>query len=153
MDIEIFPYRIISADTTEKLLNGIESLDDVRRTVIHGPRLPPDDPDLDPKYKDKREITVKGKPIELKIRVGRIFVDLTSESAIKDIEKICNEVLPFGYDINTSRSEYIRKHKTVSDAIKFGADENNLPDELIGMTDQTRQLAENLDYIDYDEVE
>lgn len=153
MDIEIFPYRIISADTTEKLLNGIESLDDVRRTVIHGPRLPPDDPDLDPKYKDKREITVKGKPIELKIRVGRIFVDLTSESAIKDIEKICNEVLPFGYDINTSRSEYIRKHKTVSDAIKFGADDNNLPDELIGMTDQTRQLAENLDYIDYDEVE
>jgi methyl-coenzyme M reductase subunit D len=54
MDIEIFPYRIIGADTTEKLLNGIESLDDVKRTVIHGPRLPPDDPDLNPKYKDRR---------------------------------------------------------------------------------------------------
>ena len=153
MDIEIFPYRIIGADTTEKLLNGIESLDDVRRTVIHGPRLPPDDPDLDPKYQDRREITVKGKPIELKIRVGRIFVDLTSESAIAEIEEICNEVLPFGYDINTNRTEYIRKHKTVSDAIKYGVGDNNLPDELIGMTDQTRQLAENLDYIDYDEVE
>ena len=85
MDIEIFPYRIIGADTTEKLLNGIESLDDVKRTVIHGPRLPPDDPDLNPKYKDRREITVKGKPIELKIRVGRIFVELTSESAIKEV--------------------------------------------------------------------
>ncbi len=153
MDIEIFPYRIIGADTTEKLLNGIESLDDVKRTVIHGPRLPPDVPDLNPKYKDRREITVKGKPIELKIRVGRIFVELTSESAIKEVEKICDDVLPFGYDINTSRTEYIRKHKTVSDAIKYGVGEDNLPDELIGMTDQTRQLAENLDYIDYDEVE
>ena len=153
MDIEIFPYRIIGADTTEKLLNGIECLDDVKRTVIHGPRLPPDDPDLNPKYKDRREITVKGKPIELKIRVGRIFVELTSESAIKEVEKICDDVLPFGYDINTSRTEYIRKHKTVSDAIKYGVGEDNLPDELIGMTDQTRQLAENLDYIDYDEVE
>ena len=100
-----------------------------------------------------REITVKGKPIELKIRVGRIFVELTSESAIKEVEKICDDVLPFGYDINTSRTEYIRKHKTVSDAIKYGVGEDNLPDELIGMTDQTRQLAENLDYIDYDEVE
>ena len=28
MDIEIFPFRILGSDTTEKLLNEIESLDD-----------------------------------------------------------------------------------------------------------------------------
>ena len=35
MDIEIFPYRVLGSDTTEKLLNEIESLDDVKRTDIH----------------------------------------------------------------------------------------------------------------------
>ena len=29
MDIEIFPYRVLGSDTTEKLLNDIESLEDV----------------------------------------------------------------------------------------------------------------------------
>ena len=93
MDIEIFPYRFLSADTTEKMLNSIESLDDVKRTVIHGPRLPPDDPDLLPQYKERRNITVCGKPIELKVRTGRILVELSTESALDEIEKICDENL------------------------------------------------------------
>ncbi|OWT33388.1 methyl-coenzyme M reductase operon protein D [Methanobrevibacter sp. 87.7] len=153
MDIEIFPYRFLSADTTEKMLNGIESLDDVKRAVIHGPRLPPDDPDLLPQYKERRNITVCGKPIELKVRTGRILVELSSEAALDEIEKICDENLKFGYDINTSRSEYIRRHKTVSDAIKYGTGENNLPDELIGLTDNNKQFADSVDFIDYDKVE
>jgi len=40
MDIEIFPHRILGADTTEKLLNDIESLDNVKRTVINGTTTP-----------------------------------------------------------------------------------------------------------------
>lgn len=153
MDIEIFPYRFLSADTTEKMLNDIESLDDVKRTVIHGPRLPPDDPDLLPQYKERREITVCGKPIELKVKTGRILVDLSNESTIDEIEKICDEHLKFGYDINTSRNEYIRKHKTVSDAIKYGTGEDSLPDELIGLADSNKQFAESVDFINYDEME
>lgn len=153
MDIEIFPYRFLSADTTEKMLNSIESLDDVKRTVIHGPRLPPDDPDLLPQYKERRNITVCGKPIELKVRTGRILVELSTESALDEIEKICDENLKFGYDINTSRNEYIRRHKTVSDAIKYGTGENDLPDELIGLADNNKQFAESVDFIDYDGVE
>ena len=153
MDIEIFPYRFLSADTTEKMLNSIESLDDVIRTVIHGPRLPPDDPDLLPQYKERRNITVCGKPIELKVRTGRILVELSTESALDEIEKICDENLKFGYDINTSRNEYIRRHKTVSDAIKYGTGENDLPDELIGLADNNKQFAESVDFIDYDRVE
>ena len=37
MDIEIFPHRILGTDTTEKVLNDLESLDSVKRTVIQGP--------------------------------------------------------------------------------------------------------------------
>lgn len=151
MDIEIFPYRILGADTTEKLLNGIESLNDVKRTVIHGPRIPPEDDTLDPKYRDKREIVVKGKTIELKVKTGRIFVEISTESTIDQIEEICSKYLPFGFDINTSKSQYIRTQKTVTDHIKYGDAE--LPDELIGMTDQTAQFADSISFIDTDEME
>ena len=52
MDIEIFPHRVLGSDTTEKLLNDLESLEDVKRTVIHGPRFPKGEATLPPQYRD-----------------------------------------------------------------------------------------------------
>ncbi|MBO7695295.1 MAG: methyl-coenzyme M reductase operon protein D, partial [Methanobrevibacter sp.] len=63
MDIEIFPHRILGTDTTEKLLNDLESLDSVKRTVIQGPRLPPQD-EIDRLYGDRRVIVVSGEEVE-----------------------------------------------------------------------------------------
>ena len=36
MDIEIFPHRLLSADTTEKLLNDLEELEGVKKMVMEG---------------------------------------------------------------------------------------------------------------------
>lgn len=144
MDIEIFPYRVLGADTTEKLLNGIESIDDVQKTVITGPRLPPEDPDEDPKYVDRRRIIVNGTEIELKVKTGRIFVEITTEETIDEIKEICKEYLPFGFDINIGK--YIRTQKTVTDNIKYGGD--NIPDDLVGMTDQSAKLKDRLTIVD-----
>lgn len=146
MDIEIFPHRILGADTTEKLLNGVESIDGVKRTVIQGPRLPPEDPNDDPKYTDRRKITVNGKEIELKVKTGRIFVELSDESIIDKIKEICESILPFGFDINIGK--YIRTQKTVTDNIKYG--DAKIPDELIGMTDQTAKISDRVTIIKKD---
>ena len=151
MDIEVFPHRILGADTTEKLLNGIESLDDVKRTVIHGPRIPPQDDTLDPKYRDRRVIVINGTEVELKVRTGRVFVEISTESTIDKIEEICSECLPCGFDINTSKSQYIRTQRTVSDKLKYGDAE--LPDELVGLSDQRVQFADSVSFIDTDEIE
>ena len=145
MDIEIFPHRILGADTTELLLNQIESLNSVKRTVVYGPRLPPLD-DLGRKYGDRREITVNGKKIELKVKTGRIWVELETEDAINEIDEICKNNLKFGYDINTSKSQYIRKERTVTDTLKYGDIE--LPDELIGITDQHSKFSESVSFIE-----
>lgn len=151
MDIEIFPHRILGADTTEKLLNDIESLDSVKRTVIQGPRLPPQDA-IDRKYGDRRIINVNGEDIELKVKTGRIFVELYEESAIDEIEVICNEHIANGFDINTSRSQYIRKQRTVSDGLKYG-ENTEIPEELIGLSDQRSQFSENVSIIKKDSIE
>ena len=145
MDIEIFPHRILSADTTETLLNQIESLNSVKRTVIYGPRLPPLD-DLGRKYGDRRQITVNGKEIELKVKTGRIWVEIENEDVIKQIDDICKNNLKFGYDINTNTKQYIRKEKTVTDNMKYG--DVDLPEELIGITDQHSKFSDSVSFID-----
>ena len=133
MDIEIFPHRILGADTAEKLLNEVEALDDVQRTVIHGPRFPDKDATLPPQYRERRVLNILGEKVVLQVKPSRIFVEITLESTIDKIDEICKEHLPFGYEINQSRRNYIRKNKTVTDRIKYG---DALPDDLVGMTDQ-----------------
>ena len=91
MDIEIFPYRVLGSDTTEKLLNDLEVIEDVKRTVIQGPRFPKTEETLPPQYRERRVIQVNGEDLELKVKTGRIFVELTMESTIKEIEEVCKK--------------------------------------------------------------
>jgi methyl-coenzyme M reductase subunit D len=149
MDIEIFPHRVLGSDTTEKLLNDLEAIDDVKRTVIHGPRFPKTEETLPPQYRERRVINVNGEDVVLQVKTGRIFVELTMESTIDEIEKVCNENIPYGFDINQSKTNYIRKEQTVSDRIKYG--NVDLPDELIGMTDQYSSFEDHVKIIRKDD--
>ena len=151
MDIEIFPYRVLGSDTTEKLLNDLESLDDVKRTVIHGPRFPKGEATLPPQYRERRVITVNGEDVALQVKTGRIFVELSMESTIKEIEEVCKKDIPYGFDINQSRTNYIRKEPTVSDRIKYG--DIDLPDELVGMTDQYSSFEDHVKIIKKDTLD
>ncbi|WP_409200497.1 methyl-coenzyme M reductase operon protein D [Methanobrevibacter sp. DSM 116169] len=150
MDIEIFPMRVLGSDTTEKILNDLESLDDVKRTVIQGPRFPNEET-LPPQYRERKVIHVNGNDITLKVKTGRIFVELTMESTIDEIEKICEKYIPFGFEINQNKANYIRKQRTVSDNIKYGDAE--LPDELIGMTDQYSKFDDNVSILRKDDLD
>jgi methyl-coenzyme M reductase subunit D len=151
MDIEIFPHRVLGSDTTEKLLNDLESLEDVKRTVIHGPRFPKTEETLPPQYRERRVITVNGEDVALQVKTGRIFVELSMESTIKEIEEVCKKDIPYGFDINQSRTNYIRKEPTVSDRIKYG--DIDLPDELVGMTDQYSSFEDHVKIIKKDTLD
>ncbi len=151
MDIEIFPHRVLGSDTTEKLLNDLEAIDDVKRTVIHGPRFPKTEETLPPQYRERRVITVNGEDVALQVKTGRIFVELSMESTIKEIEEVCKKDIPYGFDINQSRTNYIRKEPTVSDRIKYG--NIDLPDELVGMTDQYSSFEDHVKIIKKDTLD
>ncbi|WP_297980769.1 methyl-coenzyme M reductase operon protein D [uncultured Methanobrevibacter sp.] len=151
MDIEIFPHRILGVDTTEKLLNDLESLDSVKRTVIQGPRLPPQD-EIDRIYGDRRIIEVNGEEIELKVKTGRIFVELYEEDAIEEIRDICSLHIVNGFDINTSKAQYIRKQRTVTDDLKYGQN-TEIPEELIGISDQRSKFDEHVSILKKDNAE
>ena len=149
MDIEIFPYRVLGSDTTEKLLNDLESLEDVKRTVIQGPRFPKGEATLPPQYQERRVIQINGEDVVLQVKTARIFLEITRESTIDDVRQICEEHIPFGFDINQDRSNYIRKQKTVTDRIKYG--DTDIPDELVGMTDQYSTFEDHVKIIKKDD--
>ena len=151
MDIEIFPHRVLGSDTTEKLVNDLEAIDDVKRTVIHGPWITKTEETLPPQYRERRVITVNGEDVVLQVKTGRIFVELSMESTIKEIEEVCKKDIPYGFDINQSRTNYIRKEPTVSDRIKYG--NIDLPDELVGMTDQYSSFEDHVKIIKKDTLD
>ncbi|EKF85360.1 methyl-coenzyme M reductase operon protein D [Methanobacterium formicicum] len=135
MDIEIFPHRLLSADTTEKLLNNLEELDGVKRMVIQGQRLP-----QDKKNPDRRVITILGEEVDLQVKTGRVFMEIEEEDVIEQVKAICEDNLPFGYNIHVGT--FIRKQKTVTDGLKYGEATDEIPEELVGLTDQNAQLSE-----------
>ncbi|MDY9924578.1 methyl-coenzyme M reductase operon protein D [Methanobacterium sp.] len=135
MDIEIFPHRLLSADTTEKLLNNLEELEGVKRMVIQGQRLP-----QDKENPDRRVITILGEEVDLQVKTGRVFMEIEEDDIIEQVKAICEDHLPFGYNIHVGT--FIRKQKTVSDKMKYGNAVDDIPDEMIGLTDQNAQLSE-----------
>ncbi|WP_287382431.1 methyl-coenzyme M reductase operon protein D [Methanobacterium sp.] len=137
-DIEIFPHRLLGCETTEKLLTDLGEIAAVNRIVLHGRQLPVDEMVGEPRF-----MTIKGEKISLYVKTGRILMEIKTtevedpDSFHNEIREMCSKHLPFGF--NMSEGTFIRKQKTVTDSIKYG---ENMPDELIGLTDQNVLLTE-----------
>ena len=136
MDIEIFPHRLLNVDTAERLLNDLDGVKGIKRMLIHGPRLPP----VREGHPARRTIVIGGEEVDVQVKPGRILLEIESEEVIDDIKEVCEEHLPFGYNIHIGH--FIRKQKTVSDQLKYGEELDKIPDEMVGLTDQNAQLSE-----------
>ena len=138
MDIEIFPHRYLSADTTENLLKDLDEIEGVKRMILQGQRLPP----AEKGHPDRRIITLNGEEIELQVKTGRVLMEIEEEAVIEEVRDVCENHLPFGFNIHAGT--YIRKQKTVSDTLKYGETLDEVSDELVGLTDQNAQLSERV---------
>jgi methyl-coenzyme M reductase subunit D len=141
MDIEIFPHRLLSADTTEKVLKEFEKINGVKRIVLQGQRLSPEEMN-DP---DRKTITINGEDIDLQVKTGRILMEVENEETIENIRAICSNYFHFGFDINMGT--FIRKQKTVTDKLKYGENLDQIPKEMVGLTDQNAKLSERTNLI------
>ena len=124
-EIMIFPDRLLFAETTEKLLNRIYELKHIRQVNIHGEYLPPivkSGPGTGHKvdHPQRRMIEVNGEPFEIHVQVGRILVEIDDidnvQEVIDEIGSICEEVLPFGFNLEVGR--YSKFKPTVTDYLK-----------------------------------
>jgi methyl-coenzyme M reductase subunit D len=125
-EILIFPARLLKAETTEKLLNAVYEVPHVRHVTVSGESLPEilssgEGKGLPNEHPERRKIKVKGSEIELRLLVGRIFVEVEDVDFVNDVEakveEICKELLPFGFSLEVGR--YSKFKPTVTDYKKI----------------------------------
>ncbi|WP_456483027.1 methyl-coenzyme M reductase operon protein D [Methanopyrus kandleri] len=152
-EVQIFPQRLLSADTTEKLLNELlERVEGIGRIVIHGPGLPKAVP-FGPargkpvKHPERRPIEVHGEKVPMKVQTGQIIVEIEDEDRLDDIveeiEEICREILPCDFEVQVGR--FTRHKPTVTDYLKFGEEGvKKLDKRLLGLVEPRARLADRV---------
>ncbi|HSV41983.1 MAG TPA: methyl-coenzyme M reductase operon protein D, partial [Methanomassiliicoccales archaeon] len=94
----------------------------VRHVTVSGESLPEKlgsgaGKGLPNEHPERKKIKVKGADVELKLLVGRVFVEIEDieyvDGALAEIEGICNELLPFGFSLEVGR--YSKFKPTVTD--------------------------------------
>jgi methyl-coenzyme M reductase operon protein D len=140
LQIEIVPQRILSPETSEKLLGRIYECDGIIRVSIYGSRLPDVvgyGPGTGEKVNHplKKTIDVEGQQINMRVSLGRLRVEVADEETALNIKKICDETFRFPFEFY--KGVYFKKQSTVVDYAKMGPDADKL---LIGMTDPKGRL-------------
>lgn len=87
IQIEIFPSRILSPETAQKLLVELSQVDGILRVMIQGNRLPEKvgyGPGTGEKVEHplRKPIQIGGQVIELRVSVGRIRLEVLNLSLI-----------------------------------------------------------------------
>ncbi|WNY24007.1 hypothetical protein MmiHf6_13320 [Methanimicrococcus hongohii] len=140
VQIEIVPQRILSPETSEKLLGRIYDCDGIIRVMVQGSRLP-DKVGYGPgtgeavSHPLKKSIEVEGQQVNMRVTLSRLLVEVDSDATADEIKKICDETFSFPFEFY--KGVFFKKYSTVVDYAKMGPD----PDErLLGMTDPKGKL-------------
>lgn len=154
IDIKIIPNRYLKPDTTEKILNELYDLEGQQRVLIHGPSIPlkvfygPGKGHV-VNHTDRKEINVKGNPIELRVMVGEIVitVDMSKFNEFMDgLEGVLEQYMPCDYSLLVGI--FTRTKSTISDYLKYGNNfENVIDDRYIGLVDSRAKTSETVKVI------
>lgn len=135
LQVEIFPHRLLSSKTSQKLLKELKGLDGISRAVIHGPRLPlevPYGPGTGQKvdHPDRQVIQVADTALELLVCVGRLWLEVANADVKEEVRAACELTLPCSFDYK--EGTFFHKKATVTDYAKYGPD---VDPKMLGLTD------------------
>ncbi len=132
----IVTERLLSPDTTERLLNQIITVPGVRRMVLNGPRLPatvtygPATGLANP-HAMRKKIHVGDEELELQVHVGTILLELENRDIIPALKTACEPVFPeFKFSIQEGR--FMKTEPSLADYCKYGPDADR---DMIGLAD------------------
>lgn len=150
IQIEIFPSRILSPETAQKLIAEIYKVDGVIRVMVQGNRLPDKvcaGPGTGEKVEHplKKPIQIGDQVVELKICVGRIRVELSNAEAKEKLREVCKNLLPFPFEFR--EGHFLKKKPTVTDYAKLGP---GADPRFLGMVDP-KSRADQLIFIEKQE--
>lgn len=140
IQIEIFPIRILSPETAQKLISELYQVDGIIRVMVQGQRLPEKvgyGPGTGEKVEHplRKPIQIGDQVIELKISVGRIRLELSNAEVKEKVRAVCEKVLPFSFEFR--EGHFLRRKPTVTDYAKLGPEADS---RLLGMVDPKAKI-------------
>ncbi|MGB9929446.1 MAG: methyl-coenzyme M reductase operon protein D [Methanosarcina sp.] len=140
IQIEIFPSRILSPETAQKLMVELYKVDGIIRVMVQGPTLPEKvsyGPGTGEKVEHplRKPIQIGDQVIELKISVGRIRLELENVEAKEKVREVCERLLPFSFEFR--EGYFFRRKPTVTDYAKLGPEADP---RLLGMVDPKAKI-------------
>jgi len=136
VQVEIFPSRFLMPQTAQRLLNEIYKNGGILRISIQGPNLPrsvPYGPGRGTPIEENKDLLIQigDQAFELKVKVGRIRLELESEEYLDGLKAACERALPFSFRIK--KGKLFHDRLTVSDYAKYGS---NVEDKrILGLID------------------
>ena len=123
VQVEIFPGRFLMPETAQRLLNEIYMTGGVKRIMIQGPNLPravPYGPARGTPIEENRDLLIEvgDQALELRVKVGRIRLELEGEEDIPKVQAACERALPFSFSLK--RGRFFRDVSTITDYAKYG---------------------------------
>jgi methyl-coenzyme M reductase subunit D len=132
----VVPERLLNPDTVERLLNLLVDIQSIRKILIKGSSLPPAVPygparGAPNPHSKRGTIMVGEQPVEIRVHVGIIDMELEDRDALPQIKAACEEVFTeFSYSIKEGR--FMKTQASTSDYAKYGPDADEL---LLGLAD------------------
>lgn len=123
-EVQIITNRLLSAETTEVLLNKLDVIDGIRQIQMTGESIPKTinsgpGKGLPNNHTERKVINVNGHEVELRYLVGALYIELEVEdedaldAKLEEIENVCNQCIEFGYVLNVGR--YTKYKPTLHD--------------------------------------
>ena len=113
-EVQIITNRLLSAETTEKVLNALDVISGIRQINMTGESLPKTinsgpGKGLANNHSERRIIHVGGQEVELRYLVGGFLVELevdddeALDARVEEIKAVCNATIEHGYSLQVGR--------------------------------------------------
>ena len=123
-EVQIITNRLLSAETTEKVLNALDVISGIRQINMTGESLPKTinsgpGKGLANNHSERKIIHVGGQEVELRYLVGGFYIELEVEdeaeldAKLDEIKAACNSTIEHGYSLQVGR--YSKYRPTLHD--------------------------------------
>jgi len=135
VQVEIVPSRFLMPETAQRLLTEIYKNGGIQRIMIHGPNMPraiPYGPGKGLPIDENKDLLIEigDQAIELRVKVGRIRLELENKKYIQGLKAACERALPFSFQFREGK--FFHDKMTTSDYAKYGKIEDK---RILGLID------------------
>jgi len=135
IQVEIVPSRFLMPETAQRLLAEIYKNGGIQRIMIHGPNMPravPYGPGKGLPIEENKDLLVEigDQAVELRVKVGRIRLELENKKFIQGLKAACERALPFSFQFREGK--FFHDRMTTSDYAKYGKVEDK---RILGLID------------------